>query len=95
MCSGNKGASLFDAYLKTRKTLMRNKKQYSGTVGRIENCQIGVFLTYANSKGFSDRQRTSYAARMAGFDVLSSRSFDTKLIQQHNLSILILALLSI
>jgi hypothetical protein len=26
-------------------------RQYSGTAGRIENCQIGVFLTYASSKG--------------------------------------------
>ena len=22
-------------------------RQYSGTAGRVENCQIGVFLTYA------------------------------------------------
>jgi SRSO17 transposase len=27
------------------------KRQYSGTAGRIENCQIGVFLGYASSKG--------------------------------------------
>ena len=27
------------------------KCQYSGTAGRIENCQIGVFLTYTSSKG--------------------------------------------
>ena len=26
-------------------------RQYSGTAGRIENCQIGVFLTYATTKG--------------------------------------------
>ena len=25
------------------------QRQYSGTAGRIENCQIGVFLTYASS----------------------------------------------
>lgn len=33
-------------------------RQYSGTAGRIENCQIGVFLTYATTKGhtFLDRQ---------------------------------------
>jgi SRSO17 transposase len=33
-------------------------RQYSGTAGRIENCQIGVFLVYASSKGhtFLDRQ---------------------------------------
>ena len=34
------------------------QRQYSGTAGRIENCQIGVFLAYAGSKGqaFIDRE---------------------------------------
>ncbi|MCX6023254.1 MAG: IS701 family transposase [Chloroflexi bacterium] len=34
------------------------KRQYSGTAGRIENCQIGVFLAYATPKGrtFLDRE---------------------------------------
>ncbi len=27
------------------------QRQYSGTAGRIENCQVGVFLSYASSKG--------------------------------------------
>ena len=27
------------------------QRQYSGTAGRIENCQIGVFLTYASAQG--------------------------------------------
>jgi SRSO17 transposase len=33
------------------------QRQYSGTAGRRENCQIGVFLSYATSKGrtFLDR----------------------------------------
>ncbi|MFP5260385.1 MAG: IS701 family transposase [Blastocatellia bacterium] len=33
-------------------------RQYSGTAGRIENCQIGVFLAYASAKGrtFLDRE---------------------------------------
>src|SRR5918992_406780 len=33
-------------------------RQYSGTAGRIENCQIGVFLTYATRRGrtFLDRE---------------------------------------
>src|SRR4051812_37402643 len=26
-------------------------RQYSGTAGRIENCQVGVFLGYATNKG--------------------------------------------
>src|SRR4051795_10899228 len=34
------------------------QRQYSGTAGRIENCQIGVFLGYASPKGraFLDRE---------------------------------------
>ena len=33
-------------------------RQYSGTAGRVENCQIGVFLGYATAKGnaFLDRE---------------------------------------
>jgi SRSO17 transposase len=27
------------------------QRQYSGTAGRIENCQVGVFLTYASRRG--------------------------------------------
>jgi SRSO17 transposase len=34
------------------------QRQYSGTAGRIENCQIGVFLTYGTARGhaFVDRE---------------------------------------
>jgi SRSO17 transposase len=34
------------------------KRQYSGTAGRIENCQVGVFLCYASEQGsaFIDRE---------------------------------------
>jgi SRSO17 transposase len=34
------------------------QRQYSGTAGRIENCQIGVFLAYASAQGrtFLDRE---------------------------------------
>ncbi len=27
------------------------QRQYSGTAGRIENCQLGVFLTYPPPRG--------------------------------------------
>lgn len=36
------------------------KRQYSGTAGRIENCQIGVFLTYASRRGHSPIDRRLY-----------------------------------
>jgi SRSO17 transposase len=34
------------------------QRQYSGTAGRVENCQIGVFLAYASPRGrtFLDRE---------------------------------------
>ena len=35
-------------------------RQYSGTAGRIENCQIGVFLAYASSKGHALIERELY-----------------------------------
>jgi SRSO17 transposase len=36
------------------------QRQYSGTAGRIENCQIGVFLAYAGSKGQALIDRALY-----------------------------------
>jgi SRSO17 transposase len=36
------------------------QRQYSGTAGRIENCQIGVFLAYASGKGHSLLDRELY-----------------------------------
>jgi len=39
------------------------KRQYSGTAGRIENCQIGVFLAYASVKGHAFIDRELYLPR--------------------------------
>jgi len=36
------------------------KRQYSGTTGRIENCQIGVFLAYASRHGQAFLDRALY-----------------------------------
>lgn len=36
------------------------KRQYSGTAGRIENCQIGVFLAYASARGHALIDRELY-----------------------------------
>jgi SRSO17 transposase len=35
-------------------------RQYSGTAGRVENCQIGVFLAYASAKGHALVDRELY-----------------------------------
>lgn len=40
------------------------QRQYSGTAGRIENCQIGVFLTYATSKGHTLIDRELYLPKI-------------------------------
>src|SRR6478735_9787673 len=36
------------------------QRQYSGTAGRRENCQIGVFLTYAGARGHTFLDRALY-----------------------------------
>ncbi len=36
------------------------QRQYSGTAGRIENCQIGVFLAYASRRGRTFLDRALY-----------------------------------
>src|SRR3954462_5133131 len=35
-------------------------RQYSGTAGRVENCQIGVFLAYASAQGHALIERELY-----------------------------------
>ena len=62
------------------------KRQYSGTAGRIENCQIGVFLAYASSKGRAFLDRELYLPKEWAEDqdrrieagVPSDRAFQTK-----------------
>ena len=38
------------------------QRQYSGTAGRTENCQVGVFLAYASPWSRADRPRAVSAA---------------------------------
>jgi len=47
-------------FLKQGKKSVGVKRQYSGTAGRVENCQIGVFLGYATPKGFAFLDREIY-----------------------------------
>jgi SRSO17 transposase len=61
-------------------------RQYSGTAGRIENCQVGVFLAYASPRGraFRDRARSlpqdwaAAATRRAVAGVPAAVAFATK-----------------
>jgi SRSO17 transposase len=39
------------------------KRQYSGTAGRVENCQVGVFLAYRTARGSAFIDRALYLPR--------------------------------
>jgi SRSO17 transposase len=47
-------------FLKKGKKSVGVQRQYSGTAGRIENCQIGVFLTYASQSDHTLVDRELY-----------------------------------
>ncbi len=48
-------------------------RQYSGTAGRIENCQIGVFLAYASPKGHAFLDRALYLPKAWADDTTRRR----------------------
>jgi SRSO17 transposase len=50
-------------FLKTGTKSVGVARQYSGTAGRIENCQIGVFLVYATARGRTFLDRELYLPR--------------------------------
>ncbi len=62
------------------------QRQYSGTAGRIENCQVGVFLSYATAQGHTLLDRELYLpkswtqnrARCQQADVPAEVGFATK-----------------
>ena len=64
-------------------------RQYSGTAGRIENCQVGVFLGYATTKGRALLDRALYlpkdwagnADRRQEAGVPEGVGFATKIVQ--------------
>src|SRR5262249_25473552 len=63
-------------------------RQYSGTAGRIENCQVGVFLGYASKRGRALLDRALYlpkewandAGRREGAGVPNDVEVATKLV---------------
>jgi SRSO17 transposase len=73
-------------FLKKGKHSIGVQRQYSGTAGRVENCQIGVFLVYATAKGqtFLDRELylpkswSDNRARCQAAHVPHEREFFTK-----------------
>src|SRR3712207_3720465 len=73
-------------FLKNGNKSVGVKRQYSGTAGRIENCQIGVFLAYASRHGHAQIGRALYlpetwasdAARRTDAGVPDEIRFTTK-----------------
>jgi SRSO17 transposase len=63
-------------------------RQYSGTAGRVESCQVGVFLGYATARGRALLDRALYlpkewagdAARRKGAGVPKAVAFATKIV---------------
>jgi SRSO17 transposase len=47
-------------FLKKGATSVGVQRQYSGTAGKVENCQLGVFLAYASAKGRAMIDRELY-----------------------------------
>ncbi len=86
---GDEGAVLIvdeTGFLKKGEKSCGVQRQYSGTAGRTENCQIGVFLCYASKKGaaFVDRELylpkswTADAERRTGAGIPEEVNFATK-----------------
>jgi SRSO17 transposase len=68
---GEEGAVLVideTGFLKKGTKSVGVKRQYSGTAGRIENSQIGVFLAYASSKGHTLLDRELYLPKEWAID---------------------------
>jgi SRSO17 transposase len=73
-------------FLKKGTTSVGVQRQYSGTAGKVDNCQIGVFLAYASGTGraFIDRELylprswTDDPARCRAAHVPSEVGFRTK-----------------
>ena len=47
-------------FLKKGEKSVGVKRQYTGTAGKVENCQVGVFLTYFNRRGYTFLDRRLY-----------------------------------
>ena len=55
-------------FLKKGSKSVEVQRQYSGTAGRTGNCQIGVFLSYASTKGRTLLDRELYLSQVCAQD---------------------------
>jgi SRSO17 transposase len=69
---GDEGVLVVDetGFLKKGRCSAGVQRQYSGTAGRIENCQIGVFLSYASARGRALMDRELYLPRQWADDMV-------------------------
>jgi SRSO17 transposase len=73
-------------FVKSGRRSVGVKRQYTGTAGKIENCQVGVFLSYASHQGHAFLDRRLYlpedwcadSARCAKAYVPEATAFQTK-----------------
>ena len=74
------------AFLKKGTHSVGVARQYSSTVGRVENCQVGVFLAYAGARRYTLMDAELYllkgwtraAARLQGVGLAPDTPFATK-----------------
>jgi SRSO17 transposase len=74
--AGDDGVLVVDetGFLKKGDKSVGVQRQYSGTAGRIANCQIGVFLAYASAKGRAFIDRELYLPRSWADDAARRRA---------------------
>jgi SRSO17 transposase len=84
------GVLMFDetGFVKKGQDSVGVARQYCGTLGKVENCQVGVFAGYASRQGYAlvDKRwflpevwwTDAYAARRAKCNVPKDRAFQSK-----------------
>jgi SRSO17 transposase len=84
------GVLMFDetGFAKKGQNSVGVARQYCGTLGKVENCQVGVFAAYASRQGYAlvdkrlflpeDWFNDAYAARRAACKVPKELTFQTK-----------------
>jgi len=84
------GVLMFDetGFVKKGKDSVGVARQYCGTLGTVENCQVGVFAGYASRKGYAlvDKRlflpevwwTDAYAARCTRCNVPDELTFQSK-----------------
>jgi SRSO17 transposase len=74
----SKGVVVIDetGFLKKGGKSVGVQRQYSGTAGRIENCQVGVFLSYASARGHTLLDRELYLPKSWTDDLERCREAD-------------------